>query len=153
MYRKKCQKFGQFSLKKAFFRFFLRKVLARVRNFAKQNQNKRIYANPYEKKRKRTANKPRVQSKKLAYPWIRNEISMDTWWNIRGYLMKYSRIRKLFGKWNWKNGREEPKNWKEKYGKRKKWIVLLGKSVKKFDTFRRKNHFSQKSHGGVWQFQ
>ena len=40
---------------------------------------------------------------------MRDEISMDTWWNIREYLMKYPRIRKEFGKPNREN-RQAKKN-------------------------------------------
>ena len=36
-------------------------------------------------------------SQKVKYPRIFNEIITDTWWNIRGYVMKYSRIFEEFG--------------------------------------------------------
>ena len=41
-----------------------------------------------------------ANTQKVKYPRIRNEISVNTLLNIRGYLMKYPWIRKLFGKRN-----------------------------------------------------
>ena len=52
-----------------------------------------------------------ANTKKVKYPRIRNEISVNTRLNIRGYLMKYPWIRKLFGKRNRKNGRGDEKKW------------------------------------------
>ena len=80
----KCQKIGQFSSKKAFFRFFLAIVLARVSNFAKQigtkefmpthmRKNESIQPINRENKAKNSRNRGCV----MKYPWIRDEISAN----------------------------------------------------------------------------
>ena len=80
----KCQKIGQFSSKKAFFRFFLAIVLARVSNFAKQigtkefmpihmRKNESVQPINREDKAKNSRNRGYV----MKYPWIRDEISAN----------------------------------------------------------------------------
>ena len=84
MYREKCKETLQFSLKKAFFRFFLAIVLARVSNFAKQigtkefmpihmRKNESVQPINREDKAKNSRNRGCV----MKYPWIRDEISAN----------------------------------------------------------------------------
>ena len=50
-----------------------------------------------------------ANTQKVKYTRIRNEISVNTRWNIHEYLIQYPWIRKLFGKRNRKNGRGDEK--------------------------------------------
>ena len=84
MYREKCKETLQFSLKKAFFRFFLEIVLARVSNFAKQIGTKEFRPTHMKKNesvqpinREYKAKNSRNRGYVMKYPWIRDEISAD----------------------------------------------------------------------------
>ncbi|MBR3985193.1 MAG: hypothetical protein IKJ92_09645 [Bacteroidaceae bacterium] len=80
----KCQKIGQFSSKKAFFRFFLAIVLARVSNFAKQIGTKEFMPTHMRKNesvqpinRENKAKNSRNRGCVMKYQWIRDEISAN----------------------------------------------------------------------------